>query len=121
MYNLSGVIAKFQQGIPTRDFKDGDLGARNGHMHIVQEVASTFSNQAMVLAAGQGHMEMVRWLHHNRDEGATTDALDLAATFGHLDVVQWLSENRKEGGTTRAMDGAARNNHLDVRNAIPLI
>lgn len=115
VYNLSGVIAKFQQGLRTCDFKDGDLGARNGHMHIVKEVASTFSDQAMVLAAAQGHLEMVQWLHQNRGEGATVDALDLAATFGRLEVVEWLHENRKEGCTTRAMDGAARNNHLDVR------
>lgn len=114
VYNLSGVIAKFQQGLRTCDFKDGDLGARNGHMHIVKEVASTFSDQAMVLAAAQGHLEMVRWLHQNRGEGATVDALDLAATFGRLEVVKWLHENRDEGCTTRAMDGAARNNHLDV-------
>ena len=115
VYNLSGVIAKFQQGLRTCDFKDGDLGARNGHMHIVKEVASTFSDQAMVLAAAQGHLEMVQWLHQNRREGTTVDALDLAATFGRLEVVKWLHENRGEGCTTRAMDGAARNNHLDVR------
>lgn len=113
--NLSGVIATFQQGLQARDFKDGDLAARNGHMHIVTHVAATFSNQALVMAAAQGHLEVVTYLHHNREEGTTVEALDLAATFGHLEVVKFLHENRQEGGTTRAMDGAAGNNHLDVR------
>lgn len=112
--NLSGVIAAFQQGVRACEFKDGDLAARNGHMHIVTQVAATFSNQAMVLAAAQGHLEMVAYLHHHREEGATMEALDLAATFGHLEVVKFLHENRREGCTTRAMDGAAGNNHLDV-------
>ncbi|CAM9675785.1 unnamed protein product [Scytosiphon promiscuus] len=114
VYNLNGVIATFQQGVRAREFKDGDLAARNGHMYIVTQVAATFSSQAMVLAAAQGHLEMVAYLHHNREEGTTVEALDLAATFGHLEVVKFLHENRQEGCTTRAMDGAAGNNHLDV-------
>lgn len=113
--NLLCTITKFQQGVPTSRFKDGDLAARNGHMFIVQHVAVVFTEQAMVSAAAQGHLEMVKYLHHNRTEGATAQAMDFAAMFGHLDVVQWLHVNRSEGCTTKAMDGAACNGHIDVR------
>lgn len=111
---LSGVIAGFQQGLRAGDYKDGDLAARNGHMHIVTLVATTFSDRAMALAASQGHLEMVAYLHRSRGEGTTTEALDAAATSGHLEVVKFLHENRREGCTTRAMNGAASNNHLHV-------
>lgn len=112
--NLLGVINEFQQGVGACDFKDGDLAARNGHIHIAKQVAVVFTQQAMVLAAARGHLEMVAYLHDQRNEGSTGEAMDLAATFGHLDMVQWLHFHRKEGCTTRAMDGAARNAHISV-------
>lgn len=112
--NLSGVITEYQQGVRVCDFKDGDVAARNGHMHIARHVAVAFTEQAMVLAAAQGHLEMVTYLHENRKEGTTVEAMDMAATNGHLEVVRWLHVNRKEGCTTRAMDGAARNSHIHV-------
>jgi len=33
--------------------------------------------------------------------------MDGAARFGHLHVVEWLHDNRSEGCTKDAMDGAA--------------
>lgn len=112
--NLFGVIAGFQQGVRAPDFKDGDMAARNGHMHIARNIAVRFSRQAIVLASAQGHLEMVAYLHGNRLEGTTVEAMDLAATFGHLEVVRWLHANRTEGCTMGAMDGAARNAHMHV-------
>lgn len=34
--------------------------------------------------------------------------MDVSAMYGHLDVLRWLHENRLEGCTTNAMDWAAR-------------
>jgi hypothetical protein len=42
-------------------------------------------------AAARGHLEVVQFLHVNRTEGCTTDAISLAAQNGHLDVVHFLS------------------------------
>lgn len=114
VYNLSHVMAEFQQGVMAKDYTDGDLAARNGHLHIAKNVAVRFTIEAMELAAAQGHLEMVIFLHETRREGTTVNAMDLAATFGRLEVVRWLHEHRQEGCTTRAMDGAARNGHLGV-------
>jgi hypothetical protein len=48
------------------------------------------------LAAENGHLHVVEWLHENRREGCTTVAMNRAAGKGHLHVVEWLHENREE-------------------------
>jgi ankyrin repeat protein len=47
----------------------------------------------MNLAAEKGHLEVIKWLHENRDEGCTSDAMDWAAKNGHQEVVKYLREN----------------------------
>ena len=43
-----------------------------------------------------GHLNVVEYLslHRLQQEGCTADAMDLAAANGHLHVVQWLHHNR---------------------------
>jgi hypothetical protein len=43
-------------------------------------------------AAYNDHLATIRWLHDNRLEGCTTQAMDLAALNGRLDVVEYLNE-----------------------------
>ena len=57
----------------------------------------------MDYAAQFGHLDVVKWLHENRTEGCTTDAMDLAAKNGHLETVKWLAKNRREGSETACM------------------
>lgn len=52
-------------------------------------------------AALDGHLDVVRWLHPNRTEGCTANAMNWAAANGHSDVVKWLRENRAELCTMR--------------------
>jgi hypothetical protein len=59
-------------------------------------------------------LHVVKWLHWNRLEGCTTDAMDWAAGEGHLDMLKWLHSNRNEGFTIQAMERAARYGHLKV-------
>ena len=54
------------------------------------------------------------WVHNNRNEWCTRQAMDSAAESEHFDIVEWLHENRNEWCTTWAMDLAARNGHLDI-------
>ncbi|KAI8924601.1 hypothetical protein BC831DRAFT_464798, partial [Entophlyctis helioformis] len=60
----------------------------------------------MDLAASHGRLHVIQWLHANRTEGCTTQAMDNAAVCGHLEVVQWLAKHRTEGFTHRAYDMA---------------
>lgn len=91
--------------------------AENGFIAVLEYLSYTcqeFTVTAMDLAAANGHLHVVQWLHENRSEGCTTAAMDGAAEAGHLEVVEWLHENRSEGCTTAAMDGAAEAGHLLV-------
>jgi hypothetical protein len=44
----------------------------------------------MDFAAGNGYLEIVEWLHKNRKEGCTTDAMDFAAKYGKFEIVEYL-------------------------------
>ena len=94
------------------------LAAMQGHLHIVKWLHENRKEDCTVKAidwaAKNGHLEVVKWLHHNRREGCTEDAMDWAAEYGHLEVVQWLHENRTEGCTEYAMDLAAEHGHLHI-------
>jgi ankyrin repeat protein len=70
--------------------------------------------RAMDTAAAYGYIDVVQFLHENRNEGCTIDAIDNAAKNGHLEVVQYLYKNRKEGCTTYAIDMAAKYGYFDV-------
>lgn len=95
-----------------------DEAAWNGHLSIVQWLHENRSEgctaQAMDLAAAANHLDVDQWLHTNRTEGCMRKAMDAAAGNGHLEMVQWLHENRAEGCTTDAMTKAAAAGHLDV-------
>src|SRR6476620_4102468 len=67
-----------------------------------------------IWAAENGHLDIVKFLHINRAEGCTKDAMDYAARKGHLDVVKFLHINRTEGCTEWAMNCAAKGGHLDI-------
>ncbi|ATE82274.1 Ankyrin repeat domain containing protein [Pandoravirus salinus] len=75
---------------------------------------SVAPTSVMNITAGNGHLDVVKFLHDHRTEGCTTDAMNDAAAFGHLDVVKFLHANRSEGCTPRAIVGAARLGHVDM-------
>uniref|UniRef100_H3GRU0 Uncharacterized protein n=1 Tax=Phytophthora ramorum TaxID=164328 RepID=H3GRU0_PHYRM len=132
------------------DITDAMIRAsRHGRLHVLQWVQSheeltnfRWTTKMMVVAAIEGHFDIVRWLHEhssapgsphvmdcaaealdlpmlewlhvNRSEGCTPYAMDNAARKGSLEIVQWLHDHRTEGCTTGAMTGAAMNGHLEV-------
>ncbi|CAM9941389.1 unnamed protein product, partial [Ectocarpus sp. 12 AP-2014] len=67
-------------------------------------------------AAENGSLEVVKWLHYNRQEGCTGDAIFLAAKTGHADVVQWLLRHRTERcpANRNIMDWVANHGNLKV-------
>ena len=93
-----------------------ESSVKNGNLWIVVEFGEDikFTEWSMNYAAQYGHLKIVKWLHHNRNEGCTMWAMDMAAGNGHLEIVKFLHENRSEGCTINAMDYAAKNGHLEV-------
>ena len=58
-----------------------------------------------------GSLVSVKFLHANRKNGCTTDAMNFAARHGHLEVVKFLHENRGMGrqvSDTRRLDRCCR-------------
>ncbi|KAL2914093.1 hypothetical protein HK105_206351 [Polyrhizophydium stewartii] len=103
----------------TLDKKHVIVTAHFGHLELLKWLGGrmpdgSWSTQVMDEAAGNGHIDCVKWLHANRTEGCKTRAMDGAAFEGRLDVVKFLHTNRTEGCTTIAMDYAAKNGHLAV-------
>ncbi|KAF0694541.1 Aste57867_14581 [Aphanomyces stellatus] len=94
-----------------------DTAAQHGHVEairVLHEHGWPASSRAMDKAAGGGFLNVVQWLHANRNEGCTTFAMDDAACEGHLEVIQWLHRHRAEGCSTNALDLACLHGHVKV-------
>ncbi|TDH71329.1 uncharacterized protein CCR75_001930 [Bremia lactucae] len=52
----------------------------------------------------------------NRSEGCTSAVMNLAAKNGHNDMVKWLHLNRREGCTTEAMESQPNTDTLKLSN-----
>ncbi|KAF0683186.1 Aste57867_24750 [Aphanomyces stellatus] len=91
--------------------------AMHGHLECVgllNDVGFDCTTVAMDMAAHNGHLEVVQFLHMHRREGCTTNAMDFAAKHGHLEVVQFLHAHRREGCTTAALYDAQARGHSEV-------
>lgn len=73
------------------------------------EIRVDCTSMAMDLAAVNGHVDVVRFLHDHRNEGCTFRALQGAAARGYVSVVAFLLANRPlECGDELAMAAALR-------------
>lgn len=62
-------------------------------------------------AVANGHFDMVQWLHQNRQEGCTTDAMDSCTD---IDILSWLNAYQNKGCTAKAMKKALRKDRFDI-------
>lgn len=62
------------------------------------------------------NQDMMKFFHEHEYEFDEIDlcTMDIAAESSHFYVVQWLHENRTEGCTTQAIGGVAENGHIEV-------
>jgi hypothetical protein len=79
--------------------------ARMAGLSGIRTVHVADCREAWTHAARNGHLALLEWLHRNRAEGCSEDAMDWAARNGHLEVVQWLHRYRAEGCSKDAMMG----------------
>lgn len=95
-----------------------DVAATDGHLAVLEWLHERSSlgctTNAMDGAAANGYLFVVEWMHQNRSEGCTSNAMDAAAAANHLEIVQWLHHNRSEGCTHKAIDVAATHGHLNM-------
>ncbi|EFA83701.1 hypothetical protein PPL_02768 [Heterostelium album PN500] len=82
-----------------------EIAAANNHLDIVKSLDMYAGSQtAMNLAAENGHLETVIYLHNHRKEGCNHLAMDRALQNGCMDVVRFLHDNRTEGCTPTGID-----------------
>jgi Ankyrin repeats (3 copies) len=94
-----------------------DEAAYYGHLDLVKylhSIGSKCTKWAMDWSALDGYLEVVQFLHFDRQEGCTQNAMNWAAEKGHLDVVKFLYHNRIEGIPEQALDYARRSGEQNV-------
>lgn len=57
---------------------------------------------------------LVQWLYENRKERCSNSALAMAAGRGHLEVVKWFYEKNIPGDISKAIDQANEEGHVEV-------
>lgn len=57
---------------------------------------------------------LFQWLFENRKEGCSSSALAMAAGRGHLEVVKWFYEKNVRGDISKAIDQANEEGHVEV-------
>eukprot|EP00122_Pirum_gemmata_P021472 Pgem_evm1s20004 len=68
----------------------------------------------MDFAAENGHLDVVKFLHRNRTEGCTKNAMTKAVKNGHLEVVKFLHKHRTEGCSPKAFQFARDYGHKEI-------
>ncbi|KAF0683724.1 Aste57867_24234 [Aphanomyces stellatus] len=114
---LEMVQALGRHGLPHSAMAmDGAAG--NEHLEVVKFIHAQSiwgcTTAAMNKAVANEHDDIVRFLHVNRTEGCTVEAMNAYAARGNLAMVQWLDENRSEKCSPRALSAAASNGHVAV-------
>ncbi|EFA75794.1 hypothetical protein PPL_10849 [Heterostelium album PN500] len=105
--NIGGKLQSIQYLLENTNFRIGELSKkysiRMGDLDVIRflnentTIQLTWTSEDMDYAAIEGQMAIVRYLHENRTEGCSSNALEFAIGKGYLDVVQFLNENRTEG------------------------
>ncbi|TMW58618.1 hypothetical protein Poli38472_010177 [Pythium oligandrum] len=97
-----------------------DFMALHGNVTLMRWLVPHYKDQVVLStlaidgATRNGHLDMVKYLHEERNDGCTIDAVDIAANNGHLDVVKFLFEHRQEKGSMEALNDAAANARGEV-------
>ncbi|CAH0477654.1 unnamed protein product [Peronospora belbahrii] len=103
------------------DFMDIAVGYTKGGAEVMEWIIRVHSNVktqvtawALRLAAYNGELLKMKWLHEHGFQGFSCTTADDAACAGHTNVLKFLLENRREGCSSRALDQAATHGHIDV-------
>lgn len=68
----------------------------------------------MDYATSEGRLDAAKWLHANRSEGCSSNAIVKAASNGHLGMVKWLHKELGQPLSSAAMLASAAHGHLEV-------
>jgi len=84
------------------------------YIDSVENVHDFLTVDAMNIAAENGYLDILTFLHFNSPAGCSRNAMDLAAKNGHLHILEFLHKNRTEGCSQDAMKWSASRGHTKV-------
>jgi len=122
-YHFDNIFSnKYKSSYCLYDCNIFDIMCIYGHFDIVKwlyenrkETLEGCTKAAMTVAASNGYLDIVKFLHKNKLSGCTDFAIERAALNGHLNVVKWIYKNQSTRGiATFPIDNAASNGHLDI-------
>jgi hypothetical protein len=95
----------------------GDVVSGRGWLDVVIWLSGRpsvlFSKDAIDLAAMNGHLAVVRFLHESHVAGCSTRGVRLAARAGHLDVLEYLYVNQLVEYSTALLEDAVEGGHMN--------
>lgn len=94
-----------------------DSAVYNRLIRVIQvyETSRPYTVGAMDGAAATGELELIQWLHNNRNEGCSRAAFINAAVNRHLTVLEWLYEFYPEiANPAEEIVKAAECGHIEV-------
>ena len=93
------------------------LAAKNGHLEILkylhEEAKAPWDFLPANLAAQNGHLHILEYLVERKFDKYDEFACERAAEFGHLDCLKYLHETAKAPWNSRAVRDAHWNNHSE--------
>lgn len=96
---------------------DARKAAKTGNIQAFKySVLTGFNKDVMNWAARSGHLELVKWLWKNRNEGCSMNAIIWASKFGQFPVVRFLYENVPicRNYDNWALNESARYGYIDI-------
>ncbi|EGZ12871.1 hypothetical protein PHYSODRAFT_334714 [Phytophthora sojae] len=108
----------FGRGLVQEPAEVLEVAAGHGHLDIVkwliEEQGIEDIGHAFDRAADHGHLDVLKYLRETKAEACIDSLLDGAAVAGYMGIVRWLHENTRARCTVQAMDEAAANGHLGI-------
>lgn len=95
------------------NYTDGDAAASQNYNSLIRSKSLKYTSYAMDIAAHNGNLEMVEFLHH-AGNSCTKKAITWAASQGHKEVVEFLYENRLSACSPKTVDGAVIGGWVDI-------
>ena len=93
------------------------FAAGNGHLeclkYLREEGKAPWGSDTATWAASNGHLHILEYLVERKYDRFTTIACDLAANFGHLDCLKYLHETAKVRWDSRAVREAHKNDQTE--------
>lgn len=112
---MKSILNEYSDLYPRMAAKSGSI---NCLTFFSEKSWGLFTTDTMDDAAAEGNLEIVKWLHENRSEGCSSQAINRACEGNHVSVAEYLCKNRKEGFTPDAIVSAIMHQNQELEDKL---